>query len=105
MSEWIKWDGGDCPVPGGTPVVLRLRDGYEFEESFDSAEFRWRHTGAEDDIMEYRVMSSETPKPGPLTVEVRITDLEQFKGLLQAIRDNWDGLPAPVREACRKLGK
>ena len=27
MSEWIKWEGGECPVPVDTLVDVELRDG------------------------------------------------------------------------------
>lgn len=27
MSEWIKWNGGECPVANGTLVDVEHRDG------------------------------------------------------------------------------
>lgn len=30
MSEWIEWNGGECPVIIGTLVDVRHRDGDEY---------------------------------------------------------------------------
>lgn len=68
MIDWIKWDGGDCPVPIGTIVDIKHRDGREyFNESAGmpgSHCENWSHD--EDfenifsgDIIAYRVSKNE----------------------------------------------
>ena len=55
MSDWIKWEGGECPVPKGTLVEVRIWAG---EVGVDVAEaFWWDHRGKTGDIVAYRVVS------------------------------------------------
>lgn len=65
-SDWIEWGGGECPVPAGTPVMIRLRIGTEhgpfpalhLNAGFDvdaSAAF-WRNYGYMVDIIAYRIV-------------------------------------------------
>ena len=30
-NEWIEWKGGECPLPYGTMVRVRLRNGLQYE--------------------------------------------------------------------------
>jgi hypothetical protein len=56
-TPWIEWNGGECPVPPGTRVDLRFRNGAELESyPQDTAEvFYWRHDDHFSDIVAYRV--------------------------------------------------
>lgn len=68
MSEWIKWNGGDCPVPKRTLVDVEHRDGDfgtflfagtdEFlPQSRGNANAEdWSHTDEGGDIIAYRVV-------------------------------------------------
>lgn len=55
--SWIKWNGGQCPVPEGTPVKVRLRS--QEERGPYPAESlvwgRWIDSKADRDIIAYRV--------------------------------------------------
>lgn len=61
---WICWSGGECPVPDGTPVLVRYRNGCEagpfpanehLENRFDDAgPAYWKHDGISNDITAYR---------------------------------------------------
>jgi hypothetical protein len=52
MTDWIDWQGGDQPVPDETMVLVRLRNGAEYE---DSAEWlRWWHDENPYDTVAYR---------------------------------------------------
>lgn len=55
MSEWIKWEGGECPVGAGTEVAVILDDNGYIYESCEAEIWRWEHEG-EDDITSYRVI-------------------------------------------------
>lgn len=67
MSEWIDWGGGACPVPNGTVVDVRFRDGLEYMGEVAGERPRgampgskahtsyWRHHGIAADIVAYRV--------------------------------------------------
>lgn len=54
---WIKWEGGECPVPKGTHVDVRHRDGDVFlnqrAEASDYAE-DWTQEDHNGDIIAYR---------------------------------------------------
>lgn len=67
-TDWIEWQGGECPVDPDTPVEVRFRD-YEIagdEVSGLDASFWiggsydwWKHESPDrdNDIIAYRVVS------------------------------------------------
>jgi hypothetical protein len=57
---WIKWEGGGCPVPNGTNVFVRLRDGYAPTIQGRSNELHWHHIGSNSDIVAYRTAPQHT---------------------------------------------
>ena len=46
MNKWIEWKGGECPVPEGTVVNIKLRDVPDKENTFNfkAEKLRWNHT-------------------------------------------------------------
>lgn len=61
MSEWIKWNGGDCPVSYATQVFVRLRDGAENSVSIRADNYLWGHGNEDGDIVAYKVAEPEKP--------------------------------------------
>lgn len=73
-GEWIEWGGGECPVPKGTLVDVRLRDGSaelsayawgqkddvprEFKASYAGWAF-WLNEGDVSDIIAYRIIPEQ----------------------------------------------
>lgn len=58
---WIKWEGGVCPVPARTQVVLRRQDGKELTGPAGRFEWQWGVELCEDcDIAAYRVIRATT---------------------------------------------
>lgn len=62
---WIEWAGGECPVPDGTLIDVRYRDGEDVCEvpanemaksPRDASEAFWLHDGLNVDIVAYRVV-------------------------------------------------
>ena len=54
-GPWIKWHGGECPVPSDTKVGLRFRSG-ETETGYSADDYSWcQGLNDPDDIMEYCV--------------------------------------------------
>ena len=51
-GPWIKWHGGECPVPPDTKVVLKLRNGNVLGTRRATVH-RWRHVNDGGDIVEY----------------------------------------------------
>jgi hypothetical protein len=72
MSEWIEWHGGECPVPDGTLVHVRYRDGEESvilranihddENERDAGYAFWRNDGYSNDIVAYRIIHQKPCK-------------------------------------------
>ena len=69
-GPWIKWDGGECPVPPDTRVQAKIRSGKVLEPSL-AYRYRWKHIDSNGDIVEY---STVTEQP----------DLEAAEQLLRA---------------------
>lgn len=65
-SDWIEWGGGECPVPAGTPVMIRLRNGSEHgpfpalqvvaASGVDASSDFWIRDGHMFDIIAYRIV-------------------------------------------------
>jgi hypothetical protein len=53
---WIEWKGGKCPIPKETPVVVRLRDGSEYDGE-TAADWVWAHVDSVGDIVAYRIVA------------------------------------------------
>lgn len=73
-SPWIEWEGGECPVPVGTLIDVKYRDGHKQKgcpAGHPPAEFTrntidWDHDDVDGDIVAYRL--AKPKKAGP-TVE------------------------------------
>lgn len=65
-AGWISWGGGECPVPKGTPVMIRLRNGSEHgpfpalqvvaASGVDASSDFWIRDGYMVDIIAYRIV-------------------------------------------------
>ena len=69
-SDWIKWNGGECPVPPDTMVEVKFRRGAPEREG-RAGRYFWNHEGEADDIVEYRTFTEQA-------------DLEAAEQLLRA---------------------
>lgn len=76
-GEWKRHRGGKCPVPAGTKVSTRHRNGEVVDVHFHTATTGsgpatmntiWKHTGDDHDIMQYKVIS----QPQAEEVEVNV---------------------------------
>lgn len=50
---WIEWGGGECPVPRGTLVDVRFRDGDD-DRNIEAIDLLWNHENWSADIIAYR---------------------------------------------------
>jgi hypothetical protein len=59
---WIEWRGGECPVPSGVRIEIRLRNGVTGVIS-DPRRLRWAYhltsVGLDNDIIAYRIVEGE----------------------------------------------
>ena len=51
-NPWIKWHGGECPVPFDTLVEVKLRSGF-LMGPVRAVRYAWNHLGTRTDIVEY----------------------------------------------------
>lgn len=58
-DEWLVWEGGHCPVPGGTYVDVKFRTGRVSLNSLASRWYWYRHeTVMPHDIVAYRATNA-----------------------------------------------
>ena len=69
-GPWIKWDGGECPVPPETMVKIKLRSGHVTGPVF-AAHCEWKRHNHHADIVEYHTVTEQA-------------DLEAAEQLLRA---------------------
>ncbi len=106
-SDWIKWHGGERPVPPDTMVEVKFRDG-SCETGRSANCYSWRRDGDDDDIVSYRTITEQadleaaeqllrthdytiTPPAKPLTFEdvVPMTEAPEI--------GTWYWVPQPFR--------
>lgn len=58
-EEWIKWGGGECPVPDGTEIEYKMRDDLNPYYRKSSESLGWEHINMGGDIVEYRIIKDE----------------------------------------------
>ena len=60
-NEWIEWNGGECPVPNGTPIDFRFRsEDFGIQTVNRPERMKWDHEFSHNnpgsvDIIAYRV--------------------------------------------------
>ena len=69
-GPWIKWEGGECPVPLDTKVKVKFRDG-DSQSGHPAYAYWWHHGGDGADILEYSIVTKQA-------------DLEAAEKLLRA---------------------
>lgn len=104
--DWIDWPGGECPVPTGTLVDVKWRDGRiddgipaKISHDLDSSKrnaISWRHHGNSHDIIAYRL---HQPKEAEQAKADDEDDLNECIGQATAPLWNGEGLP-PVGCEC-----
>lgn len=56
MTDWIEWNGGECPVDGEVEVWFR-GDKSGVGKYAKARVLRWSHSGDISDIIRYRVLN------------------------------------------------
>ncbi|MEJ8688644.1 hypothetical protein WM027_17640 [Klebsiella pneumoniae] len=104
-SDWIEWGGGECPVPRGTLVDVRYRDGRQLNalsandgtlNPRDASFVFWRNDGSENDIIAYRLHQPQKAEQAEADEEA---DMNECIGQDAAPVWNGEGLP-PVGCEC-----
>ncbi len=74
MSDWIEWNGGECPVGHGNPVEVIFREGMPRPSklAYNPSCLRWEHTQTSYDIVAYRSLRPRE-EPTELSIEELLT--------------------------------
>jgi hypothetical protein len=84
MTDWINWNGGECPIKSDkTMYSLRFANGIEFT-SDGREDWRWSHIDSVHDIIAYRIIDDHEPMP-----QTR----EQITAQIDALQKQLDALP------------
>lgn len=110
---WIKWRGGECPVPKGTLVDVKYRDGGEAScvpamEFVSGGRFavEWDHSGTNGDIIGYRlsVVAGTTKGSAASPLEVQVAGNHYKKLKIQPIEYiHANGIPFAEGSAIKYL--
>ena len=57
-SPWIKWNGGESPVPRDQEVMVKLRSGKVLEPRL-AYRYSWSHLDSNSDIVEYHTVTEQ----------------------------------------------
>ena len=57
-GPWIKWNGGECPVPLDTIVEVKFRDG-DSQSGHPAYAYYWHHDGDGADILTYCIIAEQ----------------------------------------------
>ena len=57
-GPWIKWDGGECPVPPDASVEVNFRCGI-IKQVAPAKNYRWSHDGDGLDIVSYHTFTEQ----------------------------------------------
>jgi hypothetical protein len=87
-SEWIKWEGGECPVPKQTGVEYETRTGSPGLGI--AGDLRWDHINLGGDIVAYRVVKEATKPTSPEDIAPELWNAYKDvlnEGALSALRN------------------
>lgn len=93
MSNWIKWNGGECPIKSDkTRVHVKFRIGSDVDGQF-GVKWYWKTHGANSDIIEYRITEDHEPKMTREQITAQIEALQKQLDKLPVVmlRRYWDG--------------
>lgn len=89
MTNWIEWNGGECPIKSDkTRVEYNLRSGHNHTSIGKMR--RWSHLNSEYDIIAYRIIEDHEPKEPKMT-------REQITAQIEALQKQLDALPVVSR--------
>ena len=101
MTDWIEWNGGECPIKSDkTMVDLKFRGEMIVVKERPKIGWVWDHTGTYRDIIAYRITEDHEPKcDQPLEwVEFYLPlTREQITAQIEALQKQLDSMPKPKR--------
>jgi len=91
MTDWIEWNGGECPIKSDKTRVdyKMLKSGVD---NFwgKSLRWNWQYGGTCGDIIAYRITEDHEPKEPKMT-------REQIQAQIEALQKQLDAMPVVER--------
>ena len=97
MTDWIKWNGGECPIKSDkTKVEYKLRSNSTY--SANGQYLRWTDTKNEYDIIAYRITEDhEKMDYDASPIHTHKMTREQITAQINALQKQLDAMPKPIR--------
>ncbi|MBV8061132.1 MAG: hypothetical protein JO253_06375 [Alphaproteobacteria bacterium] len=58
-SDWVEWNGGECPVHEDAIIEYRLRNSMFSIKGFRAKHLQWNHHNNRSDIVAYRIIADQ----------------------------------------------
>jgi hypothetical protein len=100
MTDWIKWNGGECPIKSDkTWVLLNLGGGSIVSAHVPkSCAWDWQHGGTCDDIIAYRITEDHEPMDYDASpIYTHKMTREQITAQIEALQKQLDTMPVISR--------
>jgi hypothetical protein len=97
MTEWIEWNGGECPIKSDKTRVEYKMKNASLDIFYGSRlRWNWEYNGNHGDIIAYRIIEDHEPKEPIMTREQITAQIEALQKQLDAmpvvvLRRYWDG--------------
>ena len=93
MTNWIEWNGGECPIKSDkTRVECKFKNGYVGNDL--GCRLRWTCESNSCDIIAYRIIEDHEPK---MTREQIMMQIAALQVQLDAFHKKLDALPSVRR--------
>lgn len=93
---WIPWSGGECPVPEGTLIDVKHKDGDIYRNKPAGGEYnvRWTHCGSDGDIVAYRIVDTSVASSDYDTATL---DEDEYVGIASGETGSADSVGSSVK--------
>ena len=93
MTDWIKWNGGECPIKSDkTKVEYKMNGASTDIHCGVNLRWSWKYNGQYSDIISYRITEDHEPKMTREQITAQIEALQkQLDAMPLVVRRYWDG--------------
>ena len=105
MTDWIKWNGGECPIKSDKTVISVMYKSGESSFQGPSRDWNWKwlYRGKGGDIIAYRITEDHEPKMTREQITAQIEALQKQLDAMPVVQKMWyDGRhcwTAPTKNA------
>jgi hypothetical protein len=99
MTNWIEWNGGDCPIKSDkTLVEYKMKNASLDIFHGTRLRWNWEHNGNHGDIIAYRIIDDHEPKMTREQITAQIEALhENFRTQSRLLQEQLDCIHSTKR--------